>query len=251
VTEQGNAANLRRGQRLVEVEPFVFQDSDHVSLQFRVGEIQSRMSKSDPHRLVLPYTRTMTTFTVFQEDPRRIAIIGLGGGSMAKWCYRHLPASQITVVEINAKVIALRDRFSIPADDERFCVLCGDGADYVLRAAHLPEVLLPEVLLVDGFDLHGQPPQLCSQMFYDDCYRALAPEGLFVANLCGAEDRRAIERIRRTFGGHVLVAAPEDDGNTVVFALKGERLWRSDRSVPELVSKLRARLGHAPYRIEV
>jgi hypothetical protein len=27
--------------------------------------------------------------------------IGLGGGSLAKFCYRHLPNSRITVVEIN------------------------------------------------------------------------------------------------------------------------------------------------------
>ena len=33
---------------------------------------------------------------------------------MAKWCHRHLPQADITVVEINPHVIALRDRFYMP-----------------------------------------------------------------------------------------------------------------------------------------
>ena len=39
-----------------------------------------------------------------------------------------------------------------------------------------------DVLLVDGFDLNGQSAQLCTQHFYDDCYRSLAPEGIVVIN---------------------------------------------------------------------
>jgi spermidine synthase len=78
-----------------------------------------------------------------------------------------------------------------------------------------------EVLLVDGFDIHGQPPQLCSQEFYDDCYRALAPDGVLVVNLCGLEDRRSIERIRRSFDDRVLVVIPEDGENKIVIRSKG------------------------------
>jgi spermidine synthase len=168
-------------------------------------------------------------------------MIGLGGGSMPKWCYRQLPAADITVIEINPKVIALRDQFHIPPDDNRFRVICGDGADYVARTSELTEVLL-----VDGFDIHGQPPQLCSQEFYDDCHRALTPDGLLVVNLCGLENRRSIERIRRSFDDRVLVAIPEDGENTVVFAIKGERLWMKDEPSGELVKRLRLPLRPAP-----
>lgn len=46
-----------------------------------------------------------------------------------------------------------------------------------------------DVLLVDGFDIDGQPPGLCSQRFYDDCYQALTASGVLVVNLCGDENR--------------------------------------------------------------
>ena len=179
-TRQTPVVYRQRQRRFAEVEPFVYEDGDSVTLQFQIGEIQSEMLASDPGFLVLSYTRTMTAFMLFNSEPKRIAVIGLGGGSMPKWCYRQLPAADITVIEINTKVVALRDQFYIPIDDDRFRVICGDGADYIAQTSGSLEVLL-----VDGFDIHGQPPQLCSQEFYDDCYRALAPDGVLVVDLWG------------------------------------------------------------------
>jgi spermidine synthase len=216
--EQVESSNSRR--RFAEVRPRVYQDGDSISLQFQIGEIQSEMRISDPNRLVLSYTRTMMSFLRSFKEPERIAIIGLGGGSMPKWCYHHLPEADITVIEISPMVIALRDHFRIPADDHRFRVICGDGADYAASTEDSPQVLL-----VDGFDVQGQPPQLCSQTFYEDCHRALAADGLMVVNLCGPEDQLAIDRIRRTFENRVLVVIPEDGENKVVFAGKGRPPW--------------------------
>jgi hypothetical protein len=81
----GTYSNYRRS--FADVRPRVYQDGDSVSLQFQIGEIQSEMLASDPNFLVLSYTRTMAAFTHFYQEPKRIAIIGLGGGSIPKWCY--------------------------------------------------------------------------------------------------------------------------------------------------------------------
>ena len=230
-------------RRLAGTKPIVYEDGDSVTLQFRIGEIQSEMLASDPSFLVLSYTRTMMAFMLFNKEPKRIAMIGLGGGSMPKWCYHELPKTDITVIEINQMVISLREQFYIPADDDRFRVICGDGADYVADTTDSPEVLL-----VDGFDIHGQPSQLCSQKFYDDCYRALGLEGLLVVNLCSHMDQQLIARIRTSFDDRVLVVIPEDGENKIVFAVKGERLWITDEPTGELVKRLRSR--HTPYLVE-
>ncbi len=111
---------------------------------------------------------------------------------MPKYCYRHLPHTRITIAEINPEVIAFRDRFYIPDDDFRFKVHCEDGADFVAR--HSGEF---DILIVDGFDL-GQPTQLCSPQFYDDCYQALSPEGMMVVNLCD-DVEVLLSRIRWSF----------------------------------------------------
>jgi len=227
--------NRIQQRRFAEVRPRVYQDGDSVTMQFQIGEIQSEMLVSDPNFLVLSYTRTMMAFLLFRQAPERIAMIGLGGGSMPKWCYQQLPATDITVIEISPMVISQREQFYIPADDERFRVICGDGADYVAATEDSPEVLL-----VDGFDIHGQPPQLCSLEFYEDCYRALASDGVMVVNLCSHGDQQSIDQIRRAFDDRVFVAVPEYGENKVVFAVKGRRLQIEDESVDELMKSFRA-----------
>ena len=200
-------------------------------MYFRSGEIQSQMRRNAPDDLVLPYTRTMMDFLLLRPLPRRIAIIGLGGGSMPKWCYRRLPQTDITVVEINPHVIALRSHFLIPGDDARFRVLCEDGARYVAETAERPDVLI-----VDGFGADGQPPELCSQTFYNDCYRALDREALIAVNLCGPRDQLHITRIRQSFQDRALVATFEDGENKVVFAGKGGGRWPLDKLLFEQVA---------------
>ncbi|WP_457550948.1 spermine/spermidine synthase domain-containing protein, partial [Burkholderia thailandensis] len=114
--------------------PVVIETPHLVSLCFDEHGMQSCMYVNGPDLLALGYTRTMAGFLLLHPQPRRIAMIGLGGGSLAKYFYRHLPDARITSIEIDPDVIALRDRFRIPPDDARFTVLCADGADYVAAA---------------------------------------------------------------------------------------------------------------------
>lgn len=200
------------------VRPFVYDDAKTKSLHFSICELQSRMRIDRPDALDVEYTRAMMGFLLFNPEPRSIAMVGLGGGSLAKFCHRHLPETRITVVEINPHVIALRDEFHVPVDDRRFRVLQGDGADFV---RHAPERF--EVLLVDGFDYNGQPARLSSQRFYDDCYQALAPDGMMVVNLhADHPDLRLFTgRIERSFGASVFTVKVAREGNVIVFASRG------------------------------
>lgn len=203
--------------------PFVHESAGAKALHFAMGETQSRMLTSDPHALDLEYTRLMMGFLLFNPEPQDIAMIGLGGGSLAKFCHRFLKASSIQVVEINPHVIALRDEFHVPLDDDRFSVVLGDGAQFVrYRAARC------DVLMVDGFDRDGLPAGLCSQRFYDDCFELLRPDGIMVVNLHFGHARFEIilDRIRRSFSDSVLVVDGVDLGNSIVFACKGKALER-------------------------
>jgi spermidine synthase len=203
------------------VKPFIYESLSSKALHFSICEIQSRMELVDPYALALEYTRTMMGFLLFNPQPDNIAMIGLGGGSLAKFCYRYLPKSIIRVVEINPHVIALRDAFHVPPDNERFRVIQGDGAHFV---RHPPSRV--DVLLVDGFNSQGLPARLASQRFYDDCREALQPGGVMVANLhCGHLHFEVfLDRIRRSFGASVLVVDDGELSNSIVFACKGDAL---------------------------
>ena len=202
--------------------PLVLEEDGEVSLHFGFPTIQSRMLKTDPDRLVLDYTRTMMGFLLFQPRPVRIAMIGLGGGSLVKYCRRRLPDAEFTAIEISPEVIALRRQFGIPDDDERLRIVCADGADFVRRAANDADGGF-DVLLVDGFDRDGQARQLCSAAFYDDCHEALRKGGVLVVNLCADDTGYGsyISRISDSFGGKAVVVEAEEGNNKIVFAGKG------------------------------
>lgn len=198
--------------------PFVADLAGLRSLQFDGLTVQSLMSLAEPDALALDYTRAMMGFLLFNPAPRHIAMIGLGGGSLAKYCLRTLPAARFTAVEINPAVIALRERFGIPADDDHFEVICADGADYVRQAE-----VAPDVLLVDGFIAAGLPPRLGSADFYADCRALLAPGGMLVVNHWAGDARYALyaSRLRAAFDGRVLAIGAEHGDNRVSFASAG------------------------------
>lgn len=216
-------------------KPLVIQNDRIVSLYFDARGVQSTMFRHDPYALALGYTRTMMGFLLLRPAPRRISMIGLGGGSLAKYCYRHLPETAITAVEINPEVIALRDRFHLPPDDERFRVVCADGAQFVTGTDHRPDVLL-----VDAFNADGLPAELGSTTFYEACRRRLSDDGMMVANLVTDEPdfQRYLRALREVFANAVALAPSEgSQHNVTVFA------WRGAGQVPSLAAMLeRARV---------
>jgi len=200
-------------------KPFLYEGDRDIILHFDFSATQSHMHKADPDKLVLGYTRTMMGFLLFQPKPERIAMIGLGGGSLAKYCLRHVPDAHFTALEINPKVIALRDKFRIPPDGPNFKVVCADGAVYVRNRSELVDVLL-----VDGFDLDGHPGQLCSAGFYDHCYAKLRDGGVLVVNMLSSDTKFGTyaARIRESFNDQVVIVAAEEWGNKIAFAYKGK-----------------------------
>ena len=203
------------------VRPFIHETPQSKALHFSICEVQSRMQRRNPDALDLEYTRTMMGFLLFHPAPRQLTMIGLGGGSLAKFCHRHLPHTAIRAVEINPHVIALRDTFHVPPDGPRFTVVHGDGAT-VVREAAVP----CDVLLVDGYDSDGLPLRLGTARFYDDCHAALEPGGVLAVNLHAGHHRFdvLVDRMRRSFGGNVLTVDATDRSNTIVFAFKGRNL---------------------------
>lgn len=217
-------------------KPAIFKNRDTLSLHFDVNTLQSEMRIDNPDDLVLEYTQAMMGFLLFKPEPKRIGMIGLGGGSLPKFCYRFLQKTTIEVAEIDPQVIGLRRAFHIPDDDERLSVRCIDGAEFVREAD-----AWFDVLLVDGFDKSGQPPQLCSQQFYDACHDSLAQDGIMVVNLLAAapDTEIYVERMRLAFDGETVVIDTLDSLNKIIFACKGKALQADDSTLRRRMRQLK------------
>ena len=185
------------------------------SLSLSTSLVQSCMRLDAPDDLVLDYTRTMMGALLLQPAPRHILMVGLGGGSMVKYLYRHLPEAHLTVVEISQEVINLRRDFLIPDDDERLSTVCDDGARFM---AHPPRHY--DLILVDGFTGAGVADALCSTSFYRHCRRALSTTGLLVANVQAdtEQTRQIVQRLTKVFDGALISVPSDEGGNDIVTA---------------------------------
>ncbi|MHB1215540.1 MAG: polyamine aminopropyltransferase [Thiobacillus sp.] len=177
--------------------------------------IQSAMRVSRPWDLELAYTRAMMAFLMFNAMPQNVLMVGLGGGSLAKFIRKHRPQANITAVEIDPRVIAsARTHFELPPDDATLNVIEADGALYVRQ-----HPASADVILLDGFDAGNQVEALATQTFYAACRRALKPGGMLVVNLWGRDSDFAeyFARLLRAFDGEVGWISVQDKTNVIVF----------------------------------
>lgn len=198
-------------------QPFLIDDGSLRYLHFGLAHVQSAMRIDRPDELNLRYTQKMMAFLLFTPDPGRITMLGLGGGSLVKFCHRHLPRSRIEAIEIDPAVIALRRYFMVPEDDERFRVIAADGAEYLARREdHC------DVLLIDAFDESGVAPSITAREFMRNALACLSASGILVMNLAGnpARYRPLIPRVRELFAGRIRMIRVSDDGNFILFGFK-------------------------------
>lgn len=148
----------------------------------------------------------------------------------------------MAVAEISPAVIALRDRFRIPPDDERLTILCADGAGWV--ATHDRAF---DLLWVDGFDIGGMPAALTTQRFYDDCHAALRDGGVLAINMYADDALNSawVERVAASFARSVSVVDTDDGDNRIVFAARGNAFRLSEMKLAQRARALEAQLGIA------
>lgn len=204
-------------------EAITLSESDGVRyLHFGTPWVQGAMRIARPYALELDYVRDMMAWLLFLHAPRHILQLGLGAGALTKWCWKHLPETQITVAEREASVVAAcRQYFRLPADDERLTVVVADAARALQRRDWHQRF---GVVQIDLYDAQAQGPVLDSLRFYRSAAAVLAEPGVLVVNLFGdghASGTRSIERLHGVFRGKVLMLPQTAAGNRVVLCFKG------------------------------
>lgn len=197
---------------------YVTEKSGVRSLHIASDTIQSSMRLARPNDLELAYTRSMMGFLLFVAEPRRLLLVGLGGGSLAKFVYHRLPEAASEVLEINPDVVAIARRyFQLPASDERLTIRVCDGGEFMARPGPAYDAIL-----VDGYDGDRLVEELSSRAFFGACLKRLAPGGVAAVNLWGS-DRKFndyLGRIEAAFPAGTLCLPAEKPGNIVAFGFR-------------------------------
>ena len=152
------------------------------------------------------------------QSPRRVLIIGLGGGTLPVFLHRHHPDTLIDVVDIDPAVIAAAKQFFGFAEDARMKAHAGDGRAFVERAprAHY------DLIILDAFGDSEVPSHLATREFLQAVRAALTPDGVVVSNVWRRGYNHLYDNMLRTYAEvfaslHVLESAHEV--NNLVFAL--------------------------------
>lgn len=203
-----------------EQTPYVSERDGVRTLHIGSDTVQSAMRLCKPNDLELAYTRSMMGFLLFRPPPADVLMIGLGGGSVAKFIYHRLPQARIKAVELNPAVVTIaRQYFQLPPDDVRFAVVIGDGSEFVLRNG-----VEADVILLDGYDADAHAKELESRKFYAACRQRLRASGMLVVNLWRDDMlfNHLLRRIRATFPGGTLCLPASRPGNVIVFGFASD-----------------------------
>ena len=209
--------------------------------------IQGSMRVNDPTALVHEYIQRMMAWLIFVDPDtvadRRAMQLGLGAGSLTKFCYKELRMLQTVAVELNPQVLqACRGWFKLPTDNARIQVVLADAGEEI-RKPEWQGVI--DALQIDLYDEEAAAPVLDSADFYADCRRLLTDEGALTVNLFGhtSSFEGSVQRLSEAFGADAVWAFKATrEGNTVVLAQRSPS--RPKRHVLEArAQEIRARWG--------
>ncbi|MET0281764.1 MAG: fused MFS/spermidine synthase [Steroidobacteraceae bacterium] len=146
----------------------------------RIGR-QSCINLAKPREFALRYTKMALGGLLFTGPaPKRVLIVGLGGGTIPTALREILPQAQIDVVEIDPAVTRVAKQYFGFRDGPQLKVFEVDGRVYVKRAAR--EGKKYDAILLDAFDHEYIPEHLLTKEFLQEVESLLAPGGVLVGN---------------------------------------------------------------------
>jgi spermidine synthase len=192
------------------------------SLHFGTSPKQSALELNEPGRLKLAYVRAMLAALLFTPAPTRALVIGLGGGSLARFLLESYPQCQIEAVERRAAVARIaHEYFGLPRDP-RLLLHINDGFAFLSQAAQRGEAQAYDLILVDAYDHLGMDQSINAEDFFAYCLRLLRSGGALSMNLWGTHAvslRRSLNLFQQFFPERALRLAVPNRGNVIGLGL--------------------------------
>ncbi len=160
----------------------------------REGVPQSVVKPGDPQHLELPYANVLPLCLAFTETPRRMLVVGLGGGTVPSFFQSCFPEMAIDVVEIDADVLDVAKTWCGFSEGPLMRVHVEDGRDFIESSP-----ACYDAIVLDSFDAESIPAHLLTVEFLHAVRAALAPGGIAVANVWNRDLNRLYDHMLRTY----------------------------------------------------
>ncbi len=179
------STGLARAKNIFEKDTFyhrirVEEDSEARYLYFD-RTLQSAMNLNDPNSLRLRYPRFTSLGLTLKPDPKRVLIIGLGGGSIAKKYNHEFPSMELDVAEIDPEVIQVAKKYFYFQEGKNVRVHAQDGRLFLMRVPRRYDIILLDAYYADAVPFH-----LTTREFFQIADSKLTSKGAVVVNLIGS-----------------------------------------------------------------
>ncbi len=181
------------------------------------GARQSVVKPGDPEYLALHYAPVMLSVLALSEEPRRILIVGLGGGTLPMFLRKHYPDAAIDVVDIDPEVVYVAKEFFGFREDSRMQAHVTDGRQFIEKTRQPYDVIF-----LDAFGSDSVPAHLTTQEFLRAVRRAVKRGGSVAGNLWGRGYNPLYDSMVRTYQevfDEVYILDVREAANKILLAL--------------------------------
>lgn len=211
------------------------------TLRFERGGARQTVAKADdPTFLALPYSRTALLALGLAPEPRRILVLGLGGGTLPRFLNRYYPDAVIDAVDIDPDVVQVAKEYFGFRESRTLRAHVADGRRFVEEAREPYDLIF-----LDAFGTRSVPQHLTTVEFLQAVRRAVKPEGVIVGNVWSGEYNPLYAPMVRTYYevfDTVKVVPVPGAGNRMIFALPRAGAVTTDR-LARLGTAVSARKG--------
>jgi spermidine synthase len=217
------------------------------ALHFGSSSRQSSIIIDDPNQLHTLYARATMGLLLFNDSPKDVLMIGLGGGTLTKYLLYEFTDCRVKVVEFRESVLKIaRSHFNLPFDP-RLKVGIGCGGHYVHQRS-LEHEEEHDLIVIDAYSDEGMSPEVSSQSFFYHCKMLLKKDGLLAINLWITKEdlfHEVMCNMAAVFESKILFLPVRKRGNVIGFAFREDT---PDYSMKELRKK--AKLLEEQYHLE-
>jgi spermidine synthase len=188
----------------------------------RNGVRQSLVKMGDPAFLGLPYSRVVLAGLGLSKDPRRILVVGLGGGTLPTFLRLRYPEAEIDAVDVDPEVAFVAKEYLGFREDDRMRVHIADGRKFI-ESVDRPY----DVIFLDAFGADAVPTHLTTHEFLRAVRRAVNPGGVVIGNVWDRGHNPLYDSMVRTYReafDELYVLAVGDSGNRILLALPRRQL---------------------------
>ena len=181
------------------------------------GVRQSVVKVGDPDHLELPYARTMVSGLALCPDPKRLLVVGLGGGTIPSFLHKHYPQTRIDAVDIDPVVVDVARQFFGFVEDATMKGYAEDGRKFIEERPNTYDLIF-----LDAFGSESIPYHLATREFLEAVRRSVTTQGVVLADVWGGGLNPLYDSMVRTYQevfDELYVLDVQNSGNKILIAL--------------------------------